>query len=54
MTCGEADRLRVVVHVPADPPVLTREASRILLEMLRDATEVEALDAPRERGSSDC
>jgi hypothetical protein len=54
MTSREGGHVHVVVHVPDDPPVLTRAASRILLEMLRDATEIEALDPPRERGCGDC
>lgn len=39
---------------PAELPVLTREVSRILLDVLIRVTEVEALDAPRERGTDDC
>ena len=54
MTSAEGGHVQVVVHVPDEPPVLTRAVSRILLEMLRDAAEVEALDAPRERGCDDC
>jgi hypothetical protein len=55
VTAGE-DRhgKRITVHLPVDPPVLTREVARILLEMLLDATEIPVLDGPEERGMSDC
>lgn len=41
----------ITVRFPADLPTLNREASRILLAMLAELTEVEVLDGPPERGS---
>jgi hypothetical protein len=37
----------VVVHVPAEPPVLTTQAARTLLAVLVELTEVPVLDAGR-------
>ena len=54
MTSSDADEQRVTVRVPADPPVLNRAASRILLAMLVELTEVEVLDGPLEGGGYDC
>ncbi|MEU7475831.1 hypothetical protein AB0A63_07585 [Lentzea sp. NPDC042327] len=47
MTAADRQGKRVTVHVPDEPPVLTRQVSRILLEMLIEKTEIEVLDAPR-------
>ena len=47
MTDDDQHGRRVTVHVPAEPPVLTRQVSRILLQMLIDKTEIEVLDVPR-------
>ena len=54
MSVGDHGEVKVTVHVPADPPVLTRQVARILLELLIEYTDVEALDGPRERGLYDC
>lgn len=43
----------VTVRVPAEPPELNGRAARLLLAILVDLTEVEALDGPREGGVSD-
>lgn len=42
------DQVKIVV--PRELPVLTPSLSRILLRLLRELTEVEALDPPTERG----
>lgn len=39
---------------PSELPVMTREVSRILLDMLIRLTEVEAPDGPREGRADDC
>ncbi len=54
MTSGDADRERVTVRLPAELPVLNRTASRILLAILVELTEVEVLDGPMEGGGRDC
>jgi hypothetical protein len=47
MTADDQHGRRVTVHVPTEPPVLTRQVSRILLQMLIEKTEIEVLDVPR-------
>jgi hypothetical protein len=47
MTADDQQEKRVTVHVPVDPPVLTKQVSRILLAMLIEKTEIEVLDVPR-------
>lgn len=47
MTADDQQAKRVTVHVPVDPPVLTKQVSRILLAMLIEKTEIEVLDVPR-------
>jgi hypothetical protein len=54
MTSGNADEEHVTVRLPDEPPILTRYASRILLAVLVELTEVEALDGPLEGGDHDC
>lgn len=44
----------IVVRVPDELPTLTRRASRILLAILVELTEVEVLHGPQEGGLSDC
>ena len=43
----------VAVRVPVEPPQLNRPAARLLLAILVELTEVEALDGPREGWVSD-
>lgn len=45
---------KITVRVPDELPVLSKRAARILLDILVELTEVEALDRPQERGSDDC
>lgn len=47
MTADDQQARRVTVHVPAEPPVLTKQVSRILLQMLIERAEIEVLDVPR-------
>lgn len=54
MTREDADSERVKVRLPAELPVLNRAASRILLAILVELTEVEALDRPLEGDGRDC
>lgn len=54
MTRGDGDSERVTVRLPAEPPVLNRSASRILLSLLVELTEVEAPDTPVEGRGHDC
>lgn len=54
MSGEDSDGESVTVHVPDGLPVLTKQASRILLAILVELTEVEVLDGPRERGTDDC
>ncbi|SFS88974.1 hypothetical protein SAMN05660874_03962 [Saccharopolyspora flava] len=42
----------VTVRVPDELPVLTQEASRILLAVLIELTEVEALERPLDEGNT--
>lgn len=53
MTMGAPDD-HVIVRVPDQLPSLNRKASAILLAILIELTEVEALDGPGERGIDDC
>lgn len=46
-----ADVGRVVVRVPAVPPVLAVPAARVLLAILVELTEVPVLDRPEGRGA---
>jgi hypothetical protein len=50
MTSRNADEQPITVRVPAEPPVLNRDAGRILLAILVELTEVKVLDGPMERG----
>jgi hypothetical protein len=50
MTSHNADEQPITVRVPVGPPVLNREASRILLAILVELTEVKVLDGPMEGG----
>jgi hypothetical protein len=54
MTSADVDRDRVTVRLPAEVPVLSRAASRILLAILVELTEVEVLDGPVEGDGYDC
>ena len=54
MTSADEGRQRVTVRLPAQLPVLSREASRILLAILVDLAEVEVLERPLEWGGCDC
>lgn len=51
MSTVDRDDRKLTVRVPAEPPVLNREACRILLDILIELTEVPVLDEPRERGT---
>jgi hypothetical protein len=42
------------VNLPAELPVLTRRVSRILLDILFELSEAEALDGPPEGRCDDC
>jgi hypothetical protein len=55
-TCDKisAESGRIVVHLPAGPPVLTPRAARTLLAMLVELTEVPVLDRPGEEAGDDC
>jgi hypothetical protein len=44
----------IVVRVPDELPILNRQASRILLAILVELTEVEVLDGPQGGGLHDC
>lgn len=44
---------QIVVHVPDELPTLNRQASRILLAILVELTEVEVLDGPQDGGAND-
>ena len=54
MIADEPSSGELKFNPPAELPVLTREVSRILLDILIRVTEVEALDGPQERGMDDC
>jgi hypothetical protein len=54
MTSGNADEERVTVRLPDELPTLNRAAGRILLAILVELTEVEALDGPLEGRDRDC
>jgi hypothetical protein len=54
MTSRNEDEERVTVRLPAELPVLNRAASRILLAILVELTEIEVLDGPVEGGGRDC
>jgi hypothetical protein len=54
MTRDDADGERVTVRLPAELPVLTRSASRILLAILVELAEREISDGPREGDGRDC
>jgi hypothetical protein len=54
MTAGREDSDEIIVRVPDELPVLTREVSRILLAVLLELTEGEAPREPREGVSDDC
>lgn len=53
MTSDDVENERVTFRLPAELPVLTRSASRILLAILIELTEVEVLGGPEETGD-DC
>ncbi|MFI6095141.1 hypothetical protein ACIA8G_06305 [Lentzea sp. NPDC051213] len=44
MTSDERDERELKVNLPAELPVLTRRVSRILLDILIELSEVEALE----------
>jgi hypothetical protein len=54
MTRENHDERRVTVRLPDELPALNREASRILLAILVELTEVEALDGPMGGRDRDC
>lgn len=54
MRLGDQDEEAITVNVPTELPILTRRASRILLAMLIEATEVEILEGSSGRGIDDC
>jgi hypothetical protein len=54
VTSRNEEQERVTVHLPVELPVLNRAASRILLAILVELTEVEVLDGPVEGGGRDC
>ncbi len=48
MTDGEPDKGELAVRLPHELPVLTPTASRILLDILVELTDLEAPDGPPE------
>jgi hypothetical protein len=48
------DEEPITVYLPSELPILTTQASRILLGMLVEMAEAEAAGEPRERGRHDC
>lgn len=50
MTADDRDTEPVTVRAPGELPVLNTETSRILLAILIELTEVEALDGPPGEG----
>jgi hypothetical protein len=54
MTTGHLDEDSITVHVPPEPPMLTRTVSRVLLGILVELTDVEILDQPQGGAGSDC
>jgi hypothetical protein len=54
MSADEVQGGELRFNPPSELPVLTREVSRILLDMLIRLTEVEAPDGPREGRADDC
>ncbi len=42
----------IVVHMPAQLPVLTKQVSRALLELLTELSTIEVLDGPPAEGRS--
>jgi hypothetical protein len=54
MSRDDAGEWEVTVRLPDELPVLNRAASRILLEILVELTEVQVLDGPREETDRDC
>lgn len=51
MSADDESSEGIAVRFPANLPILNREASRILLTMLVELTEIEVLDGPPERES---
>lgn len=54
MTPDDAKDGELSFNPPSELPVLTKEVSRILLDMLIRLTEVEALDGSRGGRADDC
>lgn len=54
MTADDRGFERITVQFPPEPPVLTRQSSRILLAILVELTEIEAPDGPSGKGTHDC
>lgn len=54
MSARDSDSDGITVHRPPEPPMLTTAASRILLSILVELTDVEVLDRPQGRYSDDC
>ena len=54
MSGEEVDEQQIEVRLPDELPVLTQEVSRILLAVLVELTEVEALDGPPGKETHDC
>jgi hypothetical protein len=54
MSRDDAGEREVTVRLPDELPVLNRAASRILLEILVELTEVQVLDGPGEETDRDC
>lgn len=54
MTRRDAEDERVTVRLPDELPVLSRSASRILLSILVDLTQVEAPDETGEASGHEC
>ncbi|RDI31870.1 hypothetical protein DFR72_103270 [Lentzea flaviverrucosa] len=54
MTGDDAERRELKVNLPVELPVLTRRVSRILLDILFELSEAEALNGPPGGRCDDC
>jgi len=54
MTGDDPEHGELKVNLPADQPVLTRRVSRILLDILFELSEAEALNGSPEGRCDDC
>lgn len=54
MTSDDPERGELKVNLPTELPVLTRRVSRILLDILFELSEAEALNGPPGGRCDDC